>query len=236
MYFIFIAGNSVAQEKITVLNDALLFSRPDGVVLNSELPQYTTWKDWVNLVDGKIILTVGITNEEELRKMQSYDLSEELERLLEVKQNLGKEDYLNIISQSKPYILIHAYRAEVMGRQFLYKNKVIGEMSCFADIEGSYAPATYGFHFVVVIDNHLVEVAVILNDHEYAMARQLTDYFYYNASDKFYYWKENALEKQKKLFQCLLSEEYMNLPLEFRVLRKGWDMILQTLVIKEYDL
>jgi uncharacterized protein YgiM (DUF1202 family) len=228
-------GGLFSQEKITVLNGALSFQRPANVILSSELPEFKKVSEMTVYLNKKILLTVGVSNEDTLREEEDYFLTEAMISLLDRKTGLTNSDLLNLSEQGNPYALIKDNLAEVseIGSKFRYNMVHVGELSGFANVEGSEAPDWYGLRFVVVVEDYLVNVRLVLYDWDWDAIKQMPDYFF-TRDNRVYYWKDDALQTRSRLFHCLLSDDYTVLPERLRDLRESFYYILETLEIPGY--
>jgi hypothetical protein len=220
----------MAQERVTIQNGSLSFQKPNNVIIAENF-------DW-NSLDGKMWCGVDILDEQYLRDEPEYMVSESLFQLLQESQKITKNDFLKLLKDNKNFYTAAITRF-AMGsdlpasyRVIYFQGIPVGEFNFSTTYDGLIVPASYTYNFTIVFGDTLAKIYMgFIDDDEYSIVKELTDYF--TTRDGSFYWKNR--EAVGLFYQQLDSDAYKSLPKPLQALREARDLILRTLEIKQED-
>jgi uncharacterized protein YgiM (DUF1202 family) len=228
---------TAAQEKISVLNDQFSFSIPDGVIRFRPYTDFSSDRDAEKYHENKISVWVSATNGNNITN-ESWRLSEELKNLVQ-KQWVEERHFLDLLNRINKNLVFTSGTGPFIiatSRSCIkYNGLIIGELCGYDGSEDEVAPNFYGYSIRLVVGDAIVSITIRLHDSNRNLAKQMSDYFYFETrSYNNYIWR-NFTQMRDILYEKLNTGDYRGLPVEFQRLRETLDYILSTMKIQRYE-
>jgi hypothetical protein len=225
-----------AQEKISVLNGQLTFYVPEGTILESPPREFASLEEQKAFFKEKIGIWIGISNGNTITA-NSWGLSSGMENLVRTRR-LRQQDFLNLLNTTQKKIVfsrVGPNDIEASHAFVKYNGVTIGEWYGSDGSIDAVAPPYHGYLIDLVVGDNIVHLRIKLHDEGGNLAKQLSEYFYFEEKTyKNYLWK-NFRQSQNNLYTKLSSDSYRELPSELQRLREMCDLILNTLDIPGYS-
>ena len=224
----------IAQNTMTFLNDALSFQRPKSVTLWEERP-YITELNYTNFWLGRIQLVVYIYDEEALKNEPPTIMNKEVYDLAYNNEYLPRDGLLNLFTGKSEFVLF-PYIPQVVVRNS-YKllqsdGRIIGESFFHANAQNLEAKGNFGYTTSVIIENKIVNIYLsVFTGKDNNPIKQLEGYSVIR--DDVLFWINN--EAQNSFYEYLSSERYIEMPLILQQLREAYDIIIQTLKVRQNE-
>jgi hypothetical protein len=226
-----------AQERISVLDGELFFSIPSEVIRFKPYSEFSSYAEAERYHENKISIWISATDGNAITS-QNWRLSEAMENLVQKRRVTGN-DFLELLNKSQnklafsdsngPFIIAANHSG------IKYNGVLIGELCGYDGSQDIVAPNFHGYSIKLVVGDAIVTIAIRLHDPNRNFAKQMPEYFYFDAkSYNSYIWRDFT-QKRDVLYQKLNADDYSGLPVEFRKVRKTVDSILNTMVIQSYE-
>jgi hypothetical protein len=229
-----------ANETIYLLDGKLSFQCPDYVIYYNTAPrfyEFETRDDYDRYFQEKIELSTMILTEQSLRNdYPAIGISEQLNELLKRKKDITRDDLLKLTVSNQPFSfnIVNLYGGTSYIPQSYYSIRhnetTIGETHMFIPSEKLLAPNAYTYKLSIILGNSIVEITLSLYDfNTFTVPRSMPELFI-KSSDKYYWKNRNAVDT---FYQKLNADNYSELPLKLQDFRKAYNLIVETLEMKE---
>ena len=230
-----------AQERITSFDNKITFYVPDETVKVIPRQDFESFEEYKNYYAGnKISINTTIWEANDFlnltdRQLYQGGYTEGLIDLIKVgKFNQG--ELLSLLILSNISIAFRASPTIVNdSKAFIeYNNEIVGELYGADGSVDMVAPASYGYIMSLVVDDCIVNISISLWDEDFDLPPKMPEYFEYNyfTFDN-YVWLDFS-RSRSILYEKLGMSDFEGLPEVFQKLRETLDMVLNTLVIKDY--
>jgi hypothetical protein len=233
-FVVFSVNVLFAQDRISVLDDQLVFYVPAGTILEFPRREFASYEEQKKFFDGKIGILVTIFNESVITDLWRF--SSGMENLVKSRR-LKQGDFLHLLSTSKEALTFSSpgvNDTEAIRAFFKYNGITTGELYGSDSGTDNVAPSYHGYLIELVVGDNIVNIGVRLHDEYRNLAKRMPEYFYYeDKAYKNYLWRDfDSL--RDSFYQKLNSDRYRELPYEFQKLRETLDMVLNTITIPGY--
>jgi uncharacterized protein YgiM (DUF1202 family) len=225
-----------AQERISILDDQLVFYVPDGTLREYPRREFSSYEEEKEYFGNKIGIWVAISQGATITP-ESWKMSSEVADLVQ-KRRVKQQDFLTLLSASRgkmafaakdDYLKIGAGYA-----YFKYNGIIVGEVYGIDGSIDEVAPPYHGYLIYLVVGDNIVHLRLNLHDENGNIAKQMPEYFYYeNKVYNDYVWRD-FYKSRGDLYEKLYSDRYIELPSGFQKLRETLDMVLDTITIPGY--
>jgi hypothetical protein len=224
----------LAQEMLAFLDGTLSFQRPPGVTLWEERPNMSD-PNHQNFWRERIQLAINIYDEQALRSESPTMMNRVVYDLAYSNELIPREIFLGLFTENSEFV-IFPFRPRVNVRksykQLVHYGVTIGESFFHANALNLEARGNFGYTTSVIVENRIVNIYLSLfTGEENNPLRQLDGYTVTRGSHLF--WRDDRA--QVSFYEHLSSDRYKEMPLIFQQLREAYEVILQTLRIRQGD-
>jgi len=242
-----------AQERISVLNDQLVFYVPDRTVKELTIREFVTYEEYKNYYyPNKISFGFTIYNASNLKLNDGFSPGGEALSIgmMELVRNnrLTQNDFLSLLrSTPNDFVYVNNWKLfETHGDKiqsthvfYKYNGVTVGDMFYMDTSEGVSSPFLYGHMIYLVVGDNIVNIKIGMHDETRILPPRMPEYFYrVNSSNPLnppeYRWRDYR-ESRGVLYERLTLADYRGLPEEFQRLRETFEMVLNTITINGYE-
>ena len=245
-FFIFIVqlfnisfGSLFSQEQVSLLDNRITFNVPEGTVKTLFYHDFASDKEYKNYYKNNIISFFYFFVSIDGIQDNIFDLKDLSNNLIELlnSRNYSQHELLTLLRQHNNVSAFFMNDPSMINNNYAlieYNSEIIGELYAADGSIDIVSPLSYGYSINLVVGDYIVCIRIRMHDEENTIPSKIPEYFYYDVMYQKFCWRDFDISR-KKLYQKLCEGDYHDLPTEFQKLRETLDMILNTLIIKDFE-
>lgn len=203
--------------------------KPDGVIINEDIPKFKSRKDKAAYLNKKYLLKISFKTIDEL-KVDQFDLSEGLVDLLNNNSDVNSKDFLKLLESGNKFNLAFDNPMTIEGKSYkrlTINNNVIGEYFFRANADGLLSSFVYSYAAHVVTKNGIAKIYLIYRDRQQEIPQN--NNYYFEKKGDHYYWK--SIDSRKDLYTNMIYGNNDLVPSDLMKLQKYWEEILSSIEV-----